>query len=105
MSCAHVALKYLIKATKYMPEISYAPQPCRSALVDLRGVLGQRKVNRAYTGPVEDNEEERATSTRAASDSEVRGPRRVLSLSREGCSIRVRVAALAYSTALSCGAD
>jgi len=37
-SCAHVALKYLIKATKYMPEISYAPHPVARP-VDLRGVL------------------------------------------------------------------
>lgn len=49
-----------------MPEISYAPQPRRSARVDLRGVLGQRKVNRAYTGPVGDNEEEGAASTLAS---------------------------------------
>lgn len=62
-SCAHVALKYLIKATKYMSEISYARQPPSLGPVDLRGVLGQRRVNRAYMGPVEDNEEEGAAST------------------------------------------
>lgn len=46
-----------------MSEISYARQPPSLGPVDLRGVLDQRRVNRAYMGPVEDNEEEGAAST------------------------------------------